>query len=229
MQIPLVLLGDICDKGDNTLWVVLLAATARLLDSGCFFLLRGNHETSVMNGDLESSKTTLRSECRRRFGTVQGDEWWKRLNKFFECLPYGLSINSPDDPSAKGYVCLHGAPCPTLPRLASWNKVPRADRESHFKRVMWDDPHPNDSFEGYERNEDRGCSAHFFGQDVLDFVLTENWKSSLFRGHGHAPDGVAETWNGKVRTITSNHSQGTIGGAVFIESSLEVNCLRWKD
>ena len=192
-------------------------------------MLRGNHETSEMNGILESGKVTLLSECQRRFGIVQGKEWWNMINEFFTCLPYAVSINSPDDPSAKGYVCLHGGPCPTLPRLASWNKVPRADRKSQFHRVMWDDPHEDDSFEGYAKNPSRGGSARFFGQDVLDYFLDENWKRGVFRGHGHAPDGIKETWNGKVRTITSNHSEGTIGGAVFIESSLEVNCLRWKD
>jgi diadenosine tetraphosphatase ApaH/serine/threonine PP2A family protein phosphatase len=223
-----VILGDICDRGDNALWVALFAAAAKLSDPNVFYLLRGNHETSEMNKISKDGTTTLQSECHRRFGIVLGNEWWEMLNKFFKCLPYALSINNPDDPTAKGYSCFHGGPCPTLPRLASWNKVPREDRESHFYHVMWDDPHPNDSFEGYERSK-RGVVANFFGQDVLDYFLDVNWKSSVFRGHGHAPDGVKETWNGKVRTITSNHSQGTIAGAVFIESSLEVNCLRWKD
>jgi diadenosine tetraphosphatase ApaH/serine/threonine PP2A family protein phosphatase len=221
--------GDICDRGENSLWVALFAAAEKLLNPHRFVLLRGNHETEEMNKISESGMTTLQSECRRRFGETEGDELWKLTNELFECLPYAVSINSPDDPSAKGYVCLHGGPCPTSPLLASWNKVAREERKSHFHHVMWGDPHPDDSFEGLARNDTRGDGAIYFGQDVLDVFLDKNWKRGVFRGHGHAPDGVAERWNGKVRTITSDHSEGTIGGGVFIESSLEVNCFRWKD
>ena len=71
-------LGDYVDRGYNGPEVLAYLLAQKVLAPKKWFLLRGNHEMRVVNGDEESyGLGSFLTQCRLRFGDEFGEQVWE--------------------------------------------------------------------------------------------------------------------------------------------------------
>lgn len=231
-QVPLLMMGDTCDRGPNSLFVDLFAAVMGLWDRPSIAVLRGNHETRRVNGYKKAKGMTLKKECRKRFANKkEADQLWGAINVLFDNLPYGATIKHRDDPNAKCLICVHGGPVPSYESLKSWNTIDRAklNRELRLHQAMWNDPNEDASYKGGFKKSDRTKRAQLMSESEFDSCLQANNARAMVRGHGEAPGGFKEEWGGKVVTVTSCHKGGELGCLLEVEHDLALRFRTFAD
>lgn len=97
----------------------------KLLYPHKLFLLRGNHETRLMNGweEFYGSRCLL-AQCKQRFGEQLGESLWDAANSALDCMPLAAVIDST-------VFCVHGGiprprQDPTVPQRLPGLCVPTA-------------------------------------------------------------------------------------------------------
>eukprot|EP00949_MAST-11_sp_MAST-11-sp1_P000198 g198.t1 len=99
-------MGDYVDRGHMGIDVVLYLFAYKYKVPDKLFLLRGNHETRAVNGWVEWYKERcFLDQCRRRFGTANGEAVWEKVNSVFDCLPLAARID-------ESIFCVHGGIAP---------------------------------------------------------------------------------------------------------------------
>jgi hypothetical protein len=91
-----VFLGDVADRGQNSVEVVLLLFTLKALFPSHIHLLRGNHECHRICG-----ASGFMAECEQKFNS----KVYRRFIDLFAYLPFAAKINSV-------VLCTHGGICP---------------------------------------------------------------------------------------------------------------------
>jgi Calcineurin-like phosphoesterase len=231
-QVPLMMMGDTCDRGPNSLFVDLFAAIKKLSDPPSICVLRGNHETRKVNGDKKAQGMTLKRECRIRFeDEEEAFQLWEAMNVLFDNLPYGATINHRDDPNAKPLICVHGGPVPSFLSLETWNYIDRAyrTREKRLHAAMWADPNEDPSYEEDFQDTDRTQGTQLMSESVFDRCLKANKAQRMVRAHGEAPGGFKEMFGGKVVTVTSNHEGGEVGCLLEVNYDLTLHPYTFSD
>ncbi len=102
-------LGDYVDRGKQSIETISLLLAYKIKYKNNIFLLRGNHESEVINkayGFLD--------ECRRRFSV----KLFKVFNDCFNCLPIVASIDNK-------ILCMHGGLSPELHTLNQLKELRR--------------------------------------------------------------------------------------------------------
>lgn len=149
-------LGDYVDRGDNSINVVCLLFAYKIKYPNNFFLLRGNHESAVINKDYG-----FYDECRELYNY----SIWREINDVFEWLPISASINS-------RILCIHGGISPDLKSIDDLRSIKRPTEiplNGLLSDVLWSDPDPRCSEWG---ENDRGTSYVFGLRPLKAFLKT---------------------------------------------------------
>ncbi|VDK64911.1 unnamed protein product, partial [Gongylonema pulchrum] len=104
-------MGDYVDRGPNSLEVICLLLLLKVRFPAKIFLLRGNHECSMVNqtyGFLD--------ECEERF--KNGRVLWMKFQSMFNWLPFVALVS-------KRILCMHGGLSPKLMHLDNLRRLRR--------------------------------------------------------------------------------------------------------
>jgi len=207
-------LGDYVDRGQDGLEVAAYLFAQKLDLPRKLFMLRGNHETRAVNGDVcWYQKRSFLHQCRERFGNQMGTEVHEAVNCVFDRLPLAATIDA-------DIFCVHGGIPRPVPgyddELCAIDAVPcvfdpdASDHEILTQVVsdcIWSDPATktqetqlDDSGFGMSlRGEDAVC----FGQAAVDRFLEVNQLSYIFRAHTSLTEGIDLSKGARVFTIFS--------------------------
>lgn len=159
-------LGDYVDRGSYSIEVVSLLIALKCKFPDNIFLLRGNHETTLV-----SHFNGLYSECERKYNI----KLYYQFMKLFDTFPIAAVIN-------KLVFCVHGGLSPSLKDIEIFEGLPKP-REvfsgTIFADLLWSDP--RDSSEKFTPNT-RGC-GFFFSEDALTEFLEYNNLQFIIRSH----------------------------------------------
>eukprot|EP01060_Flectonema_neradi_P029421 TRINITY_DN406_c2_g3_i1.p1 TRINITY_DN406_c2_g3~~TRINITY_DN406_c2_g3_i1.p1 ORF type:complete len:595 (+),score=74.89 TRINITY_DN406_c2_g3_i1:51-1835(+) len=232
-------LGDYVDRGVYGLECTVYLLCLKLLAPKQVFLLRGNHESPEVNGDIKQyGELSFKHECQSKFPAREGEQVWETINKVFQCLPVVAVIDGK-------IFCAHGGipryeggdddrlqilQSSTFPRFATIQVQPSvAAQEAPFVQacrrmvedLTWSDPAdrsaPVDS-NGFGHNP-RGVGLKTFGSKAVDQFLDSNGFTHIFRAHQEKSSGLRICDNARVITIFSTsdyigHQNGA--GVVFV-------------
>lgn len=191
--------GDFVDRGDHSLEVLLTLLILKLAYPNDIYLIRGNHEDSMV-----ASVYGFRDEIRRKYGNSATKEIWDSISCSFAALPLALRT--------KTALVLHGGiPTPEfnlrnlveLPKEARFKMEsivnPGTPNEEFLAGILWSDPHPDDA-NVVEKNP-RGVGIVFGSRVAQDFLERNNLKY-IIRGHEVVQNGVRDMKCGQGSIVT---------------------------
>lgn len=167
-------LGDYVDRGSSGVNVIALLFCYKIKYPNNFFLLRGNHESPLVNKEYG-----FYDECK----TLYDVSVWKTINDVFGWLPVAATIDS-------RILCVHAGISPALQSIQNIKALKRPleiPDEGLLCDLVWSDPDPN--VETWGPN-DRGTSVTF-GLAPLKALLKKMNLDLIVRGHQSVDTGYA--------------------------------------
>jgi len=204
-------LGDYIDRGKNSIEVILLLYSLKVLFPTQIYLLRGNHETNQFK-----KNSTFKNECLNHLST----ESYKRFLGSFSFLPLAAVVNN-------SILCLHGGISPYLETLEDIQNTQMPLREidgtTIASDILWSDPRYGID---YFKDSTRGLGC-FFSQDALGVFLEVNNLKTLIRGHEFYESGYSWDFDHDCLTLCSSTDfNGTNSSAavamVDLDGSIEI-------
>jgi hypothetical protein len=87
-------LGDFVDRGRNSIPVIAYIMSMKILNPGKWHMIRGNHETREVNGNIEHYQDgSFLLQCLSIFGESDGYAVWEAVNNFFDTLALAATID----------------------------------------------------------------------------------------------------------------------------------------
>ncbi len=204
----LIFLGDYVDRGPKQIENITFLMIAKLLLPKKIFLLRGNHETPVVNsyyGFLSETKSFFDEEV-----------YWE-FNELFSYLPYAALIYG----KVLGF---HGGIPEGLRDVKEINEFPKGEISPKMKKVyqlMWNDP--REGLEGFKESF-RGPGIKFFGEDVFHDFVRANKLELVVRSHEYFPSCYKFFFKKKLLSIFScrYYPDCTPKGAIYSFGNINV-------
>ncbi|GMS87215.1 hypothetical protein PENTCL1PPCAC_9390, partial [Pristionchus entomophagus] len=205
-----VFLGDYIDR-KQSLEVMTVCFTLKIVFPNFFMLLRGNHETKTIN-----KQHGFLQELEERFSKVeQADKLFTEFNEAFTYMPLACILGNS--------ILMHGGISPKLTSLQDILDIPKPIVEPNSIELagdlLWSDPMIG--LKGYKFNTVRGVSVHF-GEDVLEDVLVKLDLRMIVRGHQMMMNGFNFFCSQKLVTVftaASYYPERANRGAVLYVSS----------
>eukprot|EP01065_Artemidia_motanka_P028417 TRINITY_DN3373_c0_g3_i3.p1 TRINITY_DN3373_c0_g3~~TRINITY_DN3373_c0_g3_i3.p1 ORF type:complete len:610 (+),score=193.65 TRINITY_DN3373_c0_g3_i3:77-1906(+) len=205
-------LGDYVDRGEHGVECVVYLLCCKLLAPHQVWLLRGNHESPEVNGDMSQyGDLSFRHECLRKFPGRAGEQVWEAINRVFKFLPAAAIV---DDK----VFCVHGG----IPRFSGGEddrfkimddpKFPRFDcvqidpvlvsKEDPWTQrcrqvledLVWSDPVDKSLSDRLDEwgfgDNPRGVGLKTFGSKAVDAFLDANGLTHIFRAHQEKSNGL---------------------------------------
>jgi serine/threonine-protein phosphatase PP1 catalytic subunit len=194
-------LGDIVDRGKNSVDILILICAFKLMYPEHIFLLRGNHES-----ERTSSTYGFKDECVRK-KIVYGS-----FINLFNSLPIGAIVG-------ERILCTHAGISPTLMSLDEIENFERPAEVPNFATLhdlLWSDPRPD--IEHFCYSEKRGTSFQFGAKALMKF-LTSFKLELLVRAHEVVPDGFAWPFGHAIPLVTifsATDSEGHNAASVML-------------
>lgn len=191
-------LGDYIDRGTMSLEVISLLFAYKVKYPERIFLLRGNHESQIINRVYG-----FRQEIIERFSNLRV---WKAFSRAFCMMPVAAIIE-------KSIFCCHGGISPELlkddvvsisERINSIKRPLEVPSEGLLCDLLWSDPMETEYggvSKGWGKNP-RGCSWTF-GEDIVAKFLQKFDLDLIVRGHQVVVDGYEFFADRKVVTVFS--------------------------
>ncbi len=177
----LVFLGDYVDRGAKQIENINYLLANYI--SGNLFLLRGNHESPVVNMNYGFMEVLYH---------VYGSEWqyvYMRYNEVFSNLPYAALVD--------GILALHGGIAEGLKSIKQIVALPKKDLIPSNKiafQILWNDP--SESVERFGENYSRGGGVKYYGRVAIGEFLRVNKLKAIVRSHEAYPDGYMLLFEG---------------------------------
>lgn len=197
-----IFLGDFVDRGAFSVDVVTLLFSLKILYPKKVFLVRGNHEDRLMNVNYG-----FHADCVAKFGQLEGERLWERMNDVFEFLPIAAHVG-------KVILCIHGGIGDSISSLGDLRNIPKpiqvaAELDAQTTKservvldALWSDPTDNDHVLGVH-DSPRGQNTCRFGPDrVLEFNKKNNIKL-IIRAHECVQAGYEYFAGGQLLTVFS--------------------------
>jgi diadenosine tetraphosphatase ApaH/serine/threonine PP2A family protein phosphatase len=170
-QVNYIFLGDYVDRGQNSVEVLIMLYSLKILFPSNIYLIRGNHECESV-----TAVYGFKREVSGRFSV----QVYHKFVKSFAHLPYSAVLNNK-------YFCVHGGLSPELSlveEIADIEKPQISAASSLANDMVWSDPLDVNGFV----KSDRG-TGWFFGEVALETFLAENGLDMLIRSHESCADG----------------------------------------
>mmetsp|Transcript_4386 Transcript_4386/g.12931 ORF Transcript_4386/g.12931 Transcript_4386/m.12931 type:complete len:417 (-) Transcript_4386:799-2049(-) len=230
-------LGDFVDRGANSLPVVAYIMAYKVICPTKWWLIRGNHETREVNGNIEHyQEGSFLNQCLTMFGESDGFAIWDAINDFFDTLPLAASIDGK-------VFCVHGGiPRELCQPESSLDIIKRVEcplravgRNDMVYDMLWSDPASPEQEGGSLDNSGFGLSARgctCFGEKSVETFLHIHKFQHVFRGHEAQKSGVGVSKNSRLTTIFStskDHFPPEISatcGCVLVENDTIVPVVR---
>ena len=181
-------LGDYVDRGSRSVDCVTLLLAYKLRHPLNVFLLRGNHESRIINLIYG-----FHDECSR---LPQGEKIFREFTGLFRCLPAAAVVGGK-------IFCVHGGISPLLDSLEQITELQRPCQVSDsglLCDLLWSDPCRQRA--GWRRNQERGVSVVFGAAEVREF-LARHGLDLICRGHEVVEDGYEFFAGRKLVTVFS--------------------------
>ncbi|ABL88972.1 bis(5'nucleosyl)-tetraphosphatase, ApaH [Pyrobaculum islandicum DSM 4184] len=217
---PYLFLGDYVDRGDMGLEVVV--EVFKLYLEGKAVVLRGNHESPIMNidgGFLDELCEKIGSKC----GAV-----YKEFKKTFAALPLVAVIN-------KRVMAFHGGiPLRDDMTPVSLEEVRKINGDLITPtdpiafQILWNDPCLCETY----APSPRGPGAWLFGRKITNEFCVKHDVVALIRGHTFVPTGCATHHGGAIITIftsTAGPYRKTRPKIAIVGEKVEVYDMATKD
>jgi len=183
-----VFLGDYVDRGANSVEVLLVLYSLKVLCPECVYLLRGNHEAADMAAMYGFEKECL-SKCSS--GILRS------FLQSFDEMPVAAVVN--------GWLCLHGGISPSIESVATiraLKKVSDPMDDDRIADILWSDP--SDEVLQYEASP-RGSGVLFGQLPVHQFLERSNLRG-IIRAHQNCQAGFEWPFleSGRILTVFSS-------------------------
>ena len=159
-------LGDYVDRGKNSIECIALLLAFKVKYPKNIFLLRGNHESEMINRTYG-----FYDECKRRYNL----RLWKIFSDCFNWLPISAIIN-------QKILCMHGGLSPDLQSLNNIKQIVRPTEvpdKGLLCDLLWSDPEKD--CEDWAPNT-RGISV-LFNEKIVENTLDELDIDLVCRAH----------------------------------------------
>ncbi|XP_017059426.1 serine/threonine-protein phosphatase 4 catalytic subunit [Drosophila ficusphila] len=179
-------LGDLVDRGKNSLETFLLLAALKVQHPGKVSLLRGNHECR-----RATRSYGFYAECLAQYGSANV---WKMCCRVFDLLPLAAIIDG-------NIFCVHGGLSPEIKQLDKFQKLDRCHEipeSGCIADLLWSDPQEAPGWTASPRGH-----GHLFGGDVVEEFNRRNGISLICRAHQLVMDGYRWHFGQKLVTIWS--------------------------
>lgn len=167
-----IFLGDIVDRGPNSIECLLLILLMKILFPNNCFLIRGNHECIETNRYYGFDQ-----ECKKVFPDNNHTNFiWSTFNVVFWYLPLCISLH-------EKIFCVHGGISPQitdLNKLRDMKHEKIIPSEGLITDLLWSDP--SESITEKFLPNDRGCSYIFSKESAKEFCEKFNF-SFICRAH----------------------------------------------
>lgn len=184
-----IFLGDYVDRGflqiENINYLLL-----RLINEENIVLLRGNHESPLMNksyGFFNMIEMIYGNDV---------DEVYKGYVKVFSRMPYSALIND-------SVLMFHGGIAKGLKTLSQIESLPKDDIEPSNPiafQLLWNDP--DEGVEEYAPSP-RGSGIFLFGHKIVKRFMEDNGLKRIIRAHEFYPAGVQTLFDNRLITVFS--------------------------
>ena len=180
-------LGDYVDRGRNSIEVICLLFSLKVLYPDRFFLLRGNHESR-----FETKKAGFLAEC----SSKMNKRIWDPFCDAFDTMPLCAIVNN-------SCFCVHGGISQYAMTIDEINKIDRfceIPESGPMMDLTWSDPDPTaETFKDSRRGKTFG-----YGKKATDEFLEKNGLKYLIRAHECVSGGYEYNFgDNKVITVFS--------------------------
>jgi serine/threonine-protein phosphatase PP1 catalytic subunit len=200
-------LGDYVDRGKNSVETMGLLLAYKIKYPNNVFLLRGNHESELINHVYG-----FYDECRRRYNL----KVYKLFSDCFNWLPISAIV---DDK----ILCMHGGISPDLTSLDKIRKIVRPTEvpdKGLLCDLLWSDPDKN--VDGWGTNE-RGVSVTF-NENIVNKMVEDLDIDLICRAHQVVENGYDFFADKKLVTVFSapNYCNqfDNAGGMMIVDENL---------
>ena len=179
-------LGDYVDRGKNSIECISLLLAYKVKYPKNIYLLRGNHESEMINRTYG-----FFDECRRRYNL----RTWKIFSDCFNWLPIAALVN-------ERILCMHGGISPDLQSLNNIKQIVRPTEvpdKGLLCDLLWSDPEKG--AEDWASNS-RGISV-LFNENLVEKALDELDIDLICRAHQVVEDGYKFFAQRKLVTVFS--------------------------
>ena len=159
-------LGDYVDRGKNSIECISLLLAYKIKFPKNIYLLRGNHESEMINRTYG-----FYDECKRRYNL----RIWKVFSDCFNWLPISSIVNSK-------ILCMHGGLSPDLKELKNIKQIVRPTEvpdKGLLCDLLWSDPDAD--AEDWAPNN-RGISV-LFNENLVEKAIDELDIDLICRAH----------------------------------------------
>jgi serine/threonine-protein phosphatase PP1 catalytic subunit len=159
-------LGDYVDRGKNSIETISLLLAYKIKYPKNIYLLRGNHESEMINRTYG-----FFDECKRRYNI----RIWKNFSDCFNWLPISALVN-------ERILCMHGGLSPELTDIECLKKIVRPTEvpdKGLLCDLLWSDPEKD--VEDWAPNE-RGISV-LFNENIIKKTIEDLDIDLICRAH----------------------------------------------
>jgi len=201
-----VFLGDYVDRGPYQLGNILFLLEMKNMYPGWVYLLRGNHETRVMNETYGFLRAVTR---------IYGSGLYDVFEELFSNLSLAFLLN-------KRIFALHGG-IPIRPiSIEEIRRIPKGlkDHEIEGKdivlQMLWNDP--DEYIEDYG-DSPRGPGIYLFGKRIFEEFMSRNSLDLLIRAHEPVENGVKYLFDGRLASVFSCRFYGILPAALLLDGN----------